>query len=113
MNIKFLTKAVHSVLLASAQAMGDDSIKPWSETPEDVQASEMDDVAFCIANPVGGSEALHDIWVAGKKADGWKLGKRNDEKKRHPCLIPYEDLDAELKADDAIRVAVIRAIEGL
>ena len=35
----------------------------------------------------------HEIWAAGRLADGWRWGPvRDDEKKEHPCLVPYEDL---------------------
>jgi hypothetical protein len=39
------------------------------------------------------AEEEHDLWVAFKKLHGWKLGPRDDEKKRHPSLKPYKDLD--------------------
>ncbi len=36
---------------------------------------------------------VHDVWAAGKAADGWSWGERLDEeKKHHPCLVPYEEL---------------------
>ena len=35
----------------------------------------------------------HEVWAAGRVADGWVWGeKRDDEKKIHPCLIEYEEL---------------------
>ena len=35
----------------------------------------------------------HDVWAESRIADGWSFGKaRDDEKKKHPCLIPYEEL---------------------
>lgn len=36
---------------------------------------------------------VHDVWAAGKAADGWRWGEKLDEeKKQHPCLVSYEDL---------------------
>ena len=36
---------------------------------------------------------VHEAWAAGRIADGWKYGAtRDDEKKTHPCLVPYEEL---------------------
>ena len=33
--------------------------------------------------------------------DGWTYGeKRDDDKKHHPCLIPYSELSEEEKAYD-------------
>ena len=51
------------------------------------------------------SEALakntHEVWAAGRLRDGWVYGKtRNDAKKEHPCLVPYEALPEEEKEYD-------------
>ena len=36
---------------------------------------------------------VHEVWAAGRIADGWTYGEnRDDEKKTHPCLVPYEEL---------------------
>ena len=35
----------------------------------------------------------HEVWSAGRIAEGWFYGKNRDDKlKQHPCLLPYEDL---------------------
>ena len=39
------------------------------------------------------SKNVHEVWAAGRIAAGWKYGSVKDEiKKGHPCLIPYEEL---------------------
>lgn len=44
---------------------------------------------------------VHEVWAAGMIADGWKYGKVRDEaRKEHPCLIPYEELSEEEKDYD-------------
>jgi ryanodine receptor 2 len=43
----------------------------------------------------------HETWAAKRLTDGWTLGKnRDDAKKHHPCLIPYEQLPESEKAYD-------------
>ena len=43
----------------------------------------------------------HEIWAKGRVQDGWIYGEeRNDEKKHHPCLVPYEALAEEEKEYD-------------
>ena len=51
------------------------------------------------------AEVEHDLWTKEKILNGWRLGERNDEKKRHPCLVPYRRLpDHEKEKDkDAVR----------
>lgn len=47
------------------------------------------------------AENVHEVWSAGRMAEGWKYGeKRDDEAKTHPCLVPYEELTEEEKEYD-------------
>lgn len=44
---------------------------------------------------------VHEVWAQTRIAHGWKYGpERNDAEKRHPMLIPYEDLPEEEKVYD-------------
>ena len=44
---------------------------------------------------------VHDVWSAGRIADGWTYGKvRDDVRKTHPCLVPYEELPESEKEYD-------------
>ena len=43
----------------------------------------------------------HEVWSAGRIEQGWSYGEcRDDEKKQHPCLIPYEQLSEQEKDFD-------------
>lgn len=44
---------------------------------------------------------VHDVWSVGRIKEGWSYGKeRNDAQKRHPCLVPYEELSESEKEYD-------------
>lgn len=44
---------------------------------------------------------VHEVWSAGRLAEGWTYGKvRDDARKTHPCLVPYEELPESEKAYD-------------
>ena len=44
---------------------------------------------------------VHEVWSAGRMKDGWAYGKeRNDVNKKHPCLVPYDELSEEEKEYD-------------
>ena len=47
------------------------------------------------------AENAHEVWAAGRVADGWTYGeKRDDATKKHPCLVPYDQLpESEKKYD--------------
>jgi hypothetical protein len=47
------------------------------------------------------SKNTHEVWSAGRIRDGWTYGEtRDDEKKTHPCLVPYEELSESEKEYD-------------
>lgn len=44
---------------------------------------------------------VHEVWAKTRIEQGWKYGEtRNDEKKEHPCLVPYEELPEEERVYD-------------
>ena len=47
------------------------------------------------------SKNVHEVWAETRIKQGWTYGEqRNDELKKHPCLVPYEDLPDEEKEYD-------------
>ena len=47
------------------------------------------------------SRNTHEVWAANRISDGWSYGqKRDDEKKLHPCLVPYDELPEREKDYD-------------
>jgi ryanodine receptor 2 len=47
------------------------------------------------------SKNTHEVWSQNRMNDGWTYGEeRDDAKKHHPCLIPYEDLPESEKEYD-------------
>jgi len=57
----------------------------------------------------------HDIWAKSRLEEGWKYGeKRDDEKKEHPCLVPYDDLpDSEKQYDRNAAIETLKVIVKL
>lgn len=44
---------------------------------------------------------VHEVWAKNRMEQGWAFGEeRNDENKKHPCLVPYEELSEEEKDYD-------------
>jgi hypothetical protein len=61
------------------------------------------------------AEQVHDVWSAGRIAEGWIYGEeRNDKNKTHPCLVPYSDLpESEREYDRATALATLKLIVAL
>lgn len=39
------------------------------------------------------AENVHEVWAQSRIAEGWTYGsQRDDLKKQHPCLVPYDEL---------------------
>ena len=70
-------------------------------TPKPVNTSEikLSDNLLELTERI--AENVHDVWAAGRIADGWTYGEtRNDAEKKHPCLIPYDALSESEKEYD-------------
>ena len=61
------------------------------------------------------AENAHDLWAQQRLADGWTFGPhRNDETKKHPCLVPYGDLqESEKDYDRRVAMGTLKAILAL
>lgn len=58
------------------------------------------------------AENAHDVWARGRMAEGWTYGeKRDDDAKKHPDLLPYDQLsDGEKQYDRDTAMESIKAI---
>ncbi|MGN0214061.1 MAG: RyR domain-containing protein [Muribaculaceae bacterium] len=44
---------------------------------------------------------VHEVWAQTRISQGWTYGEqRDDAKKQHPCMVPYEQLPDEEKVYD-------------
>ena len=44
---------------------------------------------------------VHEVWSKTRIDQGWTYGpERNDAEKKHPCLVPYDQLPEEEKVYD-------------
>lgn len=55
---------------------------------------------------------VHEVWAQGRIEQGWTYGEeRNDALKKHPCLVPYEDLpESEKEYDRNTAVSTLKLI---
>ena len=57
----------------------------------------------------------HEVWAQERMAQGWRFGpERNDRRKEHPSLIPYDDLPEKEKVYDRnTAMETVRAVLAL
>lgn len=58
---------------------------------------------------------VHDVWADQRLKDGWKFGPaRDDAKKEHPCLRPFDELpETEKEYDRRVVRDTVRAMLAL
>lgn len=106
-----IAQVCHEVNRAYCQAMGDHSQVPWHDAPDWQRMSAIHGVELHLANPHASPAASHEAWMAEKLAAGWEYGPVKDTAaKRHPCLVPFDQLPREQQAKDYIFRAVVHAL---
>ena len=111
--IALIAACAHDLNRAYCAAMGDDTQLPWSEAAKWQKDSVIAGVEMHLANPDATPEQSHESWLDQKTKDGWKYGKKKDEKKKeHPCFLPYAELPAEQKAKDYIFRQAVHSISA-
>lgn len=58
---------------------------------------------------------VHEVWAETRISQGWTYGEqRDDGRKTHPCLVPYEELPEEEKEYDRnTAVGTLKLIQKL
>lgn len=105
-----IASVCHEVNRSYCEALGDLSQKPWIEAPQWQRDSAVAGVRLHLESPWVGPEASHNSWMAAKFDAGWIYGpEKNEERKTHPCLVPFAELPREQQAKDFIFRAVVHA----
>ena len=73
-----------------------DKYTPKPIDTSDIQLpEELNELAEQLAKDV------HDVWAQARMEQGWTYGeKRDDQLRKHPCLVPYEELPESEKLYD-------------
>lgn len=71
----------------------------YTPKPKDTSKIELDRELMDLVELL--AENAHDIWAKQRIEDGWTYGeKRDDDNKKHPCLVPYSELPESEKVYD-------------
>ena len=57
----------------------------------------------------------HENWAQQRLRDGWRYGpSRDDARKEHPCLVPYEQLPgSEMVYDRITAMQTLKTIQAM
>lgn len=113
-KIRKAAALAHEVNREYCRGIGDSSQQAWDKAPQWQKDSAMKGVEAIALDPNTTPEQSHESWSKLKIDEGWKFGPKKDaDKKEHPCLVPYAELDAAQRAKDAIFGAVVRGVLGI
>ena len=87
--------------------------QPYIPQPIDVSRIELPAAQAPLTEEL--ARNVHEEWAATRIAQGWRFGpERNDARKEHPCLIPYEELPEEERTyDRQTALETLKLIEHL
>lgn len=111
MLIADIARVCHDVNAAFCEAMGDFTQKPWSSAPDWQRHSAISGVVAHLENPRLTPAGSHEAWLAHKRETGWRYGPvKSEERKEHPCFVPYDQLPVAQKAKDYIFRAIVHSL---
>lgn len=85
----------------------------YTPQPIDLSAIELPEELLNLREDM--ARNVHEVWAAQRLAEGWSYGpERNDRLRRHPCLVPYDELsDEEREYDRTTALNTLRMIYRL
>ena len=114
MKAILIAAVAYAVNAAYALSLGDESLPVWSEAPQEHRDRMLAGVQMHIDNPDTTPEQAHAKWLESMTAQGWTYGEVKDvEAKKHPCILPFNELPQAQRSKDSIFRAVVHALKDL
>jgi ryanodine receptor 2 len=87
--------------------------EPYEPKPIDTSKVELTEDIGRLVDRL--AENSHDVWARGRMAQGWRYGpQRDDARREHPCLVPYDQLpDSEKEYDRNSAMETLKAVMAL
>ncbi|MEM7768331.1 MAG: RyR domain-containing protein [Pseudomonadota bacterium] len=111
-RVEAIAQVVHEAVRAWQGANGQKPSPTWKRAPDWMHSSTIESVQFTLDHPDAPHSAQHDQWMEQKRSAGWVFGPKKDERKKtHPMLVPYDELPDFEKRKDALFKAVVLALK--
>ena len=71
----------------------------YTPAPMDLSSVDLPESLIQLSERI--AENVHEVWAKARIDEGWTYGeKRDDIHKKHPSLVPYDELPEEEKEYD-------------
>ncbi len=90
-------------------------MKKKTYTPQPINTSDVELPQELMQLVEQMAKNVHEVWAETRISQGWTYGdQRDDDRKTHPCLVPYEELPEEEKEYDRnTAVGTLKLIQKL
>lgn len=93
--------------LCTAANRGFDLIdEVWNMQQHFQRISSFKSVTFRLLNPNSNPSEQHNNWMTRMISDGWSKGIKDESRKTHPNLVPYEELPRIQEVKDRVFKAI-------
>jgi hypothetical protein len=107
---QYVAQAAHEINRVWCLVIGDQTQDHWEHVPDWLRDSIYSGVDGVRAGK--GPRESHEAWSEYKRREGWVHGPVKDEsKKTHPNLVPYDDLPVEQRLKDHIFHRTVKLLE--
>lgn len=108
-QIDRVAQVAHAAIRAHQVAHGQKPHPEWEAAEEWMRQSTRDAVRSALVDPTPGAQ--HDRWLEERRAQGWSYGpERDDEKKKNPNMVDFEELPKFEQQKDSIIIALAQAL---
>ncbi len=103
----------NSTFLSRWQVYSTALVKTYEPNPIDVSHVRLSEEILQLKEVL--AKNAHDVWALQRIREGWRYGpQRDDARKEHPSLVPYEDLsESERNYDRMAAMESLKAIAAL
>lgn len=111
MTIGQVARICHEANASYCDSLGDHSQTSWDDAPDWQKESAISGVEFHLANRDASASASHESWLKEKVDSGWVYGDvKNPDLKRHPCIVPFDQLPREQQAKDYLLKGIVHSL---
>jgi hypothetical protein len=108
-TVERIAQVVHEAQRALQTVQGEPVPAPeWNYAPEYMKSALIKSIRLVLQGAT--PEQTHELWLSDKIEDGWTFGKVKDSyARKHPCMLPYEDLPQTQRDKNDLLVAIVSA----